>query len=166
MKFPETLVEAVGTAVQVVGTFIGGQANSGVTQQEGRATDAVGVAANNSAEETAVSGAVAFCVVKTQNNVCQIAFAVGNKQRHKMCAEVGNCSGQFTTGYGVKRSLLTGCKRAEGCFHKAAPFIFIDKRGKMEVDVFSKIVAHFPFVFKPIFISKPPFLTFLEPKVK
>ena len=80
MKFPETLVEAVGTAVQVVGTFIGGQANSGVAQQEGGAADAVGIAANNSAEETAVSGAVAFRIVKAQNNVCHIAIAVRNQQ--------------------------------------------------------------------------------------
>ena len=160
LYLPEAQMEPIRTAVQAVAAFVGVEPDSGVVQQKGCTCNAVGIAANDGAEVTAVAAAVAFCIVKTQNHIFQIALAVGHKQRHKMGAEIGNGGGQLAARYGVKRSLLAGYKCAERFFHKDSPSIFETKRGFLEILVFGIIILYFCFTFKPIFVSLRIFETF------
>ena len=156
LHLPEAQVEAIGAAVEAVAAFVGMQADSGIAQQEGGTADAVGIAAYGCAEETAVAGAVALCIVKAQNHIVDVTLTVGNKQRYQMCAVVSNCGGQLTTGYGVKKSLFSGGQKAERCFHIVTPFIFVLKRVFLEACVFGVIIPYSDFNFKSIFAPDGP----------
>ena len=113
---PQTLVEAVGAAVEGGGILVGGEVIGLALQLEGSVCDAVGTAAHGCAE-IAVALAVAVDVVIAQNNVGHAAVLVGDPQADQSCAVIGDVSGDGTAGDGVELSLLAIGQCAERFCH-------------------------------------------------
>lgn len=122
-QLPHSLEIEIGAGMEVVVVFVGGQGIVFAVQAEGRALNAIGVAAN-CGTQTAAAHSVADTVVTAQNNVSQVSLFVGNQQGDQGGAVVGDVSGDAATRYCVQAGFLAGWQNAEIFFHGNCSFHF------------------------------------------